>query len=93
MRLVWLARAVKDRADQLGYVALTSPRNALDLGDRIAEHIPKLKAYPDMGRTGRVRGTRELVINHTPFILVYRVKAREGRLEILRLLHGAQKYP
>ncbi|MBU2719510.1 type II toxin-antitoxin system RelE/ParE family toxin [Acidithiobacillus ferridurans] len=40
---------------------------------------------------GRQQGTRELVIPHTPFIVVYR--ARHGRLEILRVLHGAQQWP
>jgi hypothetical protein len=44
-----------------------------------------------MGREGRVKGTRELVIGRSPFIAVYRIKGK--RIEILRILHGAQQWP
>jgi toxin ParE1/3/4 len=40
-----------------------------------------------MGREGRIAGTRELVVRRTPLIVVYRVQV--GRVEILRVLHGA----
>jgi toxin ParE1/3/4 len=39
-----------------------------------------------------VAGTRELVISNTPFIAVYRLVGTE-RIEVLRLLHGAQRWP
>ncbi len=44
-----------------------------------------------LGRVGRQRSTRELVISRTPFIVIYRIM--NGRIEILRLLHGAQQWP
>jgi len=44
-----------------------------------------------MGCEGRVEGTRELVIGRSPFIAVYRIKGK--RIEILRILHGAQRWP
>jgi toxin ParE1/3/4 len=50
-----------------------------------------LAQHPLMGREGRVVGTRELVIGGSPFIAVYRVK--KTRVEILRLLHGARRWP
>ncbi len=43
-----------------------------------------------MGRAGRVVGTREWV-GVPPYVLVYRVV--DGALEIVRVLHGAQKWP
>jgi len=52
-----------------------------------------LSEHPEAGRSGRRRGTRELVISGTPFILIYRVRARPARVEILRVLHGKQKWP
>jgi len=45
--------------------------------------------HPKMGRTGRKKDTRELVISRTPFIMVYRIKGQ--RIELLRLLHGSQQ--
>jgi toxin ParE1/3/4 len=50
-----------------------------------------LSDQPDAGRAGRVHGTRELVIADTPFILPYRVV--ENTVQILRVLHGARKWP
>ena len=50
-----------------------------------------LAQHPLMGREGRVKGTRELVIGSYPFIAVYRVK--KTRIEVLRWLHGARRWP
>ena len=47
--------------------------------------------HPQMGRPGRLRGTRELVISRTPFIVVYRVKGT--RIEVIRMLHSSQQWP
>ena len=46
---------------------------------------------PPLGRPGRVAGTREFVVTGTPFILVY--QAQGGDVRILRVLHGAQRWP
>jgi toxin ParE1/3/4 len=50
-----------------------------------------LRQHPKLGRPGRVKGTRELVISGTPFIAVYRLKGTQ-RIEIIRLLHGLQQW-
>ncbi len=89
--LVWLGRAIADRDSQLDYISELNPRAAIEQGDCIASHIDKLVQHPDMGRVGRKQGTRELVITHTSFIVVYRVKGK--RIELLRVLHGAQQWP
>lgn len=44
-----------------------------------------------MGRFGELDGTHELVVTGTPFIVIYRLA--EGLIEILRVIHGAQKWP
>jgi toxin ParE1/3/4 len=77
--------------EQLAYVAQDNPTAAVRLDEEIDRHTDMLSDYPLMGREGRVKGTRELVIGRTPFIAVYRVKQK--RIEILRLLHGAQRWP
>ena len=89
--LVWLQRAIQDRDAQLDYIAQDNPMAAVSQGDRIAEQIEILQQHPQMGRPGRKQGTRELVISRTPFIVVYRIKAK--RIELLRVFHGAQQWP
>jgi toxin ParE1/3/4 len=88
---VWLRRALNDRDAQLDYIALDNPLAAVSQGDRIDEQVDQLLQHPQMGRPGRKQGTRELVISRTPFIVVYRLKGK--RIELLRLLHGAQMWP
>ncbi len=89
--LVWLKRALNDRDAQLDYIAKDNPLAAVAQGDHIDDQIDQLLQHPKMGRPGRTQGTRELVISRTPFIVVYRIKGK--RIELLRLLHGAQKWP
>jgi len=50
-----------------------------------------LAEHPELGRLGRVRGTRELVVTGTRYLLIYRVKGDE--IQILRVLHGRQQWP
>ncbi len=89
--LVWLRRAIADRDSQLNYIAQDNPRAAIQQGDRIAHQMGQLVQHPEMGRSGRKQGTRELVIGRSLFIVIYRIKG--NRIELLRVLHGAQQWP
>lgn len=93
MIVFWLPRALSDYDKQIDYIAKNSPKAALEQGDCIERQVALLSNYPQMGRIGRKRGTRELVVNRTQFIVVYRVRPKAKRIEILRILHGAQQYP
>lgn len=50
-----------------------------------------LADHPNMGRPGRIAGTRELVVTRFPYILPYRV--RGSTVEVLRVFHTARKWP
>lgn len=89
--LVWLKRAIHDRDAQIDFIAQDNPLAAVSQGDHIDEQVDMLLQHPQMGRPGRKQGTRELVISRTPFIVVYRING--NRIELLRLLHGSQKWP
>ena len=89
--LLWTPVARAAREDAIDYVAQDNPVAALEQLDEINRQSSLLGEHPLMGRVGRVRGTRELVIQGTPYILVYRV--RGGVVQILHLLHGAQQWP
>jgi toxin ParE1/3/4 len=93
VKLEWLPRARAARQAAIEYIAQENPQAALGQLEEIMRQTDLLPHQPDMGRPGRKKGTRELVINRTPFILVYRVKRRGGRIEALHFLHGAQQWP
>jgi plasmid stabilization system protein ParE len=50
-----------------------------------------LSANPFIGRIGEIKGTRELVISGTPYIVAYRV--RDTQIEVLFVQHGARDWP
>ena len=58
---------------------------------KIYERVESLTQFPYSGRRGRKPRTRELVISGLPYVAIYRV--REDTVEIIRILHGAQKWP
>lgn len=91
MRIRWLRTALKNLADEAEYIGLDSPAAAASVVSAIAEAVDSLAKYPAIGRPGRVAGTRELVVSGTPYIVPYRVRA--GSVEILRIFHGARKWP
>jgi toxin ParE1/3/4 len=81
----------KDLDALVDYIAQDNPAAALGMLDRIEQHVEHLREHPEMGRFGRVKGTRELVVPKTPYIVVYRLTETEAVL--LRVLHGAQPWP
>ena len=91
MTLVWLARALNDRDAQLDHIVQDNPPDAVSQGDHVTAQADMLLQHPQMGHPGRKPGTRELVIIRPPFIVVYRIRGQP--VEVLRLLHGARKWP
>ncbi len=57
----------------------------------IEQAISRLELFPLSGRTGKVEGTRELVVPRLPYIAVYRVIA--DTVEIIAVFHASQNKP
>lgn len=91
MRLEWTQPAFEDIQEAGRYIALDDPQAAKRMAERVREAVVYLVDQPNIGRPGRVQGTRELVISGTPFIAVYWV--RGDVVQILRLLHHAKQWP
>ncbi|CAH1661633.1 type II toxin-antitoxin system RelE/ParE family toxin [Chelatococcus asaccharovorans] len=91
MKLVWSAFALADRDGIFSHIEADNPRAAIVVDERIAAAARRLVDFPESGRPGRVAGTRELVITGTPYVAAYAVTAETIR--ILRVLHGAQRWP
>ena len=91
MKLVWTEQAILDLVVARAYVAKDNPTAASILARRILQSTEKLCKHPEIGRKGRLAGTRELVIPGTPYLIPYRIHG--DRIELLRILHGRQQYP
>ena len=87
----WLKGAVRNLEQARAYIEADNPRAASRIATRIRESVANLSRHPEMGRAGRVPGTRELVVSGTPFIIPYQVRGRS--VVVLRVLHAARKWP
>ena len=91
MRLRWFSQALGDLVSLREYIAQDNPVAAGEVAARILEAVGLLPGQPGMGRPGRVKGTKELVVADTPYIVPYRVK--NGEIQLLRVLHGKRQWP
>jgi len=87
----WTPSALADLEDAGDFIGQDNPSAAQAMAGRVQDGVEYLMEHPNLGRAGRVRGTRELVISGSPFVVIYRV--RFDQIQILRVLHHARKWP
>ena len=91
MTIVWSPRAIEHLAHLREYIARDNPNAAKRIASALLEAIERLAQLPNLGRPGRVAGTRELVVPGAPYIIPYRL--RGDRLEVVAVFHARQKWP
>jgi addiction module RelE/StbE family toxin len=91
VNIVWTAPARRDLREIHQYIAKDNPHAAQRLQAQIRERVTLLGRHPQLGRPGRLDGTRELVMADNPYILAYRIQS--ARIEILAVYHGARRWP
>lgn len=88
--LEWKAPAIADLLAIVDYISDDNPDAALALMDEIQGKVAQLPAHPKRCRSGRVEGTRELVVRPN-YIVVY--TETTSAVTVLRVLHAAQMWP
>jgi toxin ParE1/3/4 len=92
MNVRWTPPSVDDLTRICDYTALRfGEAQARIAALNIYDAADSLKNIPELGRKGRKSGTRELSVSDMPFIIIYRTG--NEAVEILRILHGSQKWP
>ena len=91
MRVRWLRKALRNLDEEAAYIANDDSAAARIVVERVLNAVAMLAQQPDMGRPGRVPGTRELVVPRTRYIVPYRV--RGDAVEILRVFHTSRRLP
>ena len=87
LKLRWTRRAL-GRLDEIAtFIAQDSPKRATTYVRELRDKVDSL-ASKQLGKPGRVYGTKELVL-HKHYMAVYRLKDNE--VHILALLHTAQR--
>jgi toxin ParE1/3/4 len=91
LNLIFTKTAFKNLSEIVTYYE----KQQKNLGTRFAKYHKEqteiLQTMPNIGRTGKVFGTRELVFYEFPYVVVYRV--RKIDIQIIRIYHQSKKYP
>lgn len=91
MKLHWTRRALRRLHDITAYIAEDRPSSAAGVAEHIELSASMLTQHALLGRAGRQKSARELVVADTPYIIVYRVA--RTRVEILTVIHAARRWP
>jgi toxin ParE1/3/4 len=89
--IVWSPRAIEHLTHLRSYIAHDNPTAANRIAGTLLAAVERLAELPNLGRPGRIAGTRELVVPGTRYVIPYRV--RGDRLEVIAVFHGRQKWP
>jgi plasmid stabilization system protein ParE len=87
----WTDIASSELAQLTAYVYRLDRNAALRLKAKVLDRVRQLRHFPELGRIGKLNGTRELFVRGTSYIVVYEVDGKN--IVINRLIHAAQLYP
>ncbi len=91
MRLRWLTQALADLREIHNYIAQDNPEAAQRVIARIREEVTVLSAQPELGRPGRLPGTREFIVQQYPYFVAYRIQRDE--IQLLLVVHTSRRWP
>lgn len=91
MRIVWLPIAKGNLNDQLAYIDERNARAGAEMAGMIATAVGHLANFPQIGRSGRIDGTCEIVVTGTPYVIAYLVEP--DTVVILQVPHSSQRWP
>jgi toxin ParE1/3/4 len=91
VKVKWLPSAEDDIDNIVDYIDPVNPAAARKMIMRIQQAVERLQPYPFVSRQGKVPHTRELVVNRTPYIVVYAVE--QDQIVVQHVLHTSQQWP
>jgi addiction module RelE/StbE family toxin len=91
VRVVWAARVQRRLQEIVAFISNDRPAAAERVLDQILLAARTLGEHPNLGRRGRLRGTREFVVAGTAYLLIYRVQG--DVLQVLTVFDGRRRWP
>jgi addiction module RelE/StbE family toxin len=91
-KIILSPQAIEDLAAIVRRIARDDPEIAQRIGHALIDRVSILENFPLLGSPyAKHPGVRKLVSR--PYIIFYRVRAKENCVDILRYWHGAQRDP
>lgn len=93
MEIKWLRNASKNLSKEAEFIYQQNSKASIQFVKKIRKTVELLAENPALGHTGRIHGTREIIIPKTNYIIPYRVNKKLNRIEIIRIFHTSRKPP
>jgi plasmid stabilization system protein ParE len=93
-QVVLSASARRDIRDVVRYISADVPERALEFGRFLVSKTRILSQFPELGREVPEVGdpaVREIIVRS--YRVIYRVRHRERKVEVIRFWHGARGGP
>lgn len=90
-RILWTLPAVEHLKEIRAFISKDNPAAASRVVKAIREQVKPLADHPQMGRSGILEGTRELLISRLPYLVVY--QQQDGIVTVLAVVHTARNWP
>ena len=88
-KVIFAPQAIADLASAVRHIAKDDPQTAERIGNALIDRVAILESFPLLGSPYLKRpGVRKLISR--PYIIFYRARPEEERVDILRYWHGAQ---
>jgi len=91
MKLRYTKRARLDLTEIHDHIARHNLQAARRVVTMIRRAVETLPPNPAIGRSGRVDGTRELVVGRYPFVVAYAIS--EDEIQVLAIVHTSRLWP
>lgn len=91
MKIFWTRLALKDLDHVWNYISEDNSQAADAMLEKIEKSVKALLSYHNLGRIGRLKGTRELIVAGSSYVVPYRVK--NDQIQILAILHASRRWP
>lgn len=88
-RVYWTETAEAARDARIEFIARTSLDAALEQLEEVQRQTTRLVTFNHLGRPGKTKGTRDLTINRTSFVVTYRIIG--DNIQIMRFRHTSEK--
>ena len=89
--VLWFPSAQQDLKLISDYIAQENANAAYATLRIIKATVGNLSIFPNIGKVGRISGTREIVTKGAPYIILYQIT--DKNIRILAVKHAAQKWP
>ena len=90
LKIEWTAKAAVQFKKNQRYYHHSDRQIARLLAMRVNSALHRLLVLPNRGRKGLYPGTRECVVQRSPYVIVYRVT--DDALQVIHIWHGRQDW-